>query len=628
MFGLTIGIGIDTGAHLDFNEESTAISLVFMNPLFTVSDPANATVIVAKIKSAPSFNLLKAEIHNLMYQGSLNYMTPNIEIEKLTNYNRVIYETLLSLNENYQIQQNGLQVIENTRVGNEIQFKIRNRLKRYSTIYAYKYKDGQLTKTDIEVKDGNLGYGPFEWIDCGSYDWAECWINIFTWNWEDQITQETDFFAVNVENAEKIYLKCYGLGVADGKFPAIDDEAYLGGALAMAKTVVFDIVKPTVEVVTGIKKFPNAGDLRGRDNDDPLSKLIMNYYEKLFKSSSTYTKFLEAANGALGSGNAKKEVMKTFWNVTKSFLIDEKNVELYIEILKKHVTLSTAQRAALNKTFTAAFQMKAAADIMENSLNLDEAVYATLATNWVTEFRINIDGVFEELDIPSNGLVAYYPFNGNTNDASGNGNHGTVKGSVTLTTDRKGNSNSAYNFGGYYNKGYIKVPASSSLQFNQDITISTWVKLNDSGGMDGWGNYNATNAAFTVLGKDGGRNGICLDVNSNGGVGFPYLWDKSNQAAGVNYTYNTGFFDWVHIVAVNNGNKMALYLNGVKVQENSNINGNINAVNNLAMYIGVNNDLQSGYGEAFWSPFNGKIDDVRIYNRALTDSEIQALYNE
>ncbi|TAF12105.1 MAG: hypothetical protein EAZ75_03925, partial [Flavobacteriia bacterium] len=47
--------------------------------------------------------------------------------------------------------------------------------------------------------------------------------------------------------------------------------------------------------------------------------------------------------------------------------------------------------------------------------------------------------------VPSNGLVAYWPFSGNANDQSGNGNNGTVNG-ATLTTDRFGNSNSAYNF--------------------------------------------------------------------------------------------------------------------------------------------------------------------------------------
>jgi hypothetical protein len=49
--------------------------------------------------------------------------------------------------------------------------------------------------------------------------------------------------------------------------------------------------------------------------------------------------------------------------------------------------------------------------------------------------------------IPTNGLVRYWPFNGNANDESGNGNNGTVNG-ATLIEDRFGNSNSAYRFGG------------------------------------------------------------------------------------------------------------------------------------------------------------------------------------
>ena len=74
--------------------------------------------------------------------------------------------------------------------------------------------------------------------------------------------------------------------------------------------------------------------------------------------------------------------------------------------------------------------------------------------------------------IPTNGLVAYYPFGGNANDASGNGNHGTVY-SATPTTDRCGNPNSAYNFNG---NSYIKVPYSTSLNSHTNgLTISFWV---------------------------------------------------------------------------------------------------------------------------------------------------------
>src|SRR5271170_1089907 len=69
----------------------------------------------------------------------------------------------------------------------------------------------------------------------------------------------------------------------------------------------------------------------------------------------------------------------------------------------------------------------------------------------------------------TNGLVAYYPFSGNANDASGNGNNGTVYG-ASLTTDRLGNSNSAYSFDGIGN--YI---STADINLSEEATISVWV---------------------------------------------------------------------------------------------------------------------------------------------------------
>ena len=71
--------------------------------------------------------------------------------------------------------------------------------------------------------------------------------------------------------------------------------------------------------------------------------------------------------------------------------------------------------------------------------------------------------------VPTNGLVGYWPFNGNSNDVSGNAHNGTSNGS-TLTTDRFGTSNSAYSFNGANN--YISIPNTSSLSGFSDITIS------------------------------------------------------------------------------------------------------------------------------------------------------------
>ena len=75
--------------------------------------------------------------------------------------------------------------------------------------------------------------------------------------------------------------------------------------------------------------------------------------------------------------------------------------------------------------------------------------------------------------VPTSGLVGYWPFNGNANDESGNGNNGTVNG-ATLTSDRFGNVNSAYDFNG--TSDFIDVADNTALRLNStDFTISVWI---------------------------------------------------------------------------------------------------------------------------------------------------------
>ncbi len=77
-------------------------------------------------------------------------------------------------------------------------------------------------------------------------------------------------------------------------------------------------------------------------------------------------------------------------------------------------------------------------------------------------------------NIPTEGLIAYYPFNGNANDESGNGNDGTVYG-ATLTTDRFGNKNAAYVFDGI--DDYIWLGNKAEFK-PEKITIAAWFKTN------------------------------------------------------------------------------------------------------------------------------------------------------
>ena len=79
----------------------------------------------------------------------------------------------------------------------------------------------------------------------------------------------------------------------------------------------------------------------------------------------------------------------------------------------------------------------------------------------------------KEPDFLKEGLVAYYPFNGNAKDESGNGNDGEVNG-ATLTKDRLGNLRSAYDFN---EKNFIRINKSESLEPENAITISLWAKV-------------------------------------------------------------------------------------------------------------------------------------------------------
>ena len=80
--------------------------------------------------------------------------------------------------------------------------------------------------------------------------------------------------------------------------------------------------------------------------------------------------------------------------------------------------------------------------------------------------------------VPSNGLIGWWPFNGNANDESLNGNNGSVNG-ATLTTDRHGNINSAYTFNGVNN--FISVSGASAVTYSSGITISCWYKSTIAG---------------------------------------------------------------------------------------------------------------------------------------------------
>jgi len=191
------------------------------------------------------------------------------------------------------------------------------------------------------------------------------------------------------------------------------------------------------------------------------------------------------------------------------------------------------------------------------------------------------------------GLVAYYPFDGNASDMSGNGNHGTVNG-ATLGADRQGVAGNAYDFDG---NDWIDLGNILS-QYNL-ITISAW--FNPVG--------NSSDNGIVSKPRHASGTGAVLRV---GAAGF------NNDPINLDLNANTQVDDgsWHHGVLVNNGLKLSLYLGGLLVDEENYTSQAVTSSERI--FIGKE------FGARF---YRGSIDDVRIYNRALSAEEIKTLYD-
>jgi hypothetical protein len=210
----------------------------------------------------------------------------------------------------------------------------------------------------------------------------------------------------------------------------------------------------------------------------------------------------------------------------------------------------------------------------------------------------------------ASGLVACYPFTGNADDGSGNGNHGTVNGAV-LTTDRFGNGNSAYGFDGA--NDYIAIPVDKLT--NPVYTFSFWAKP---------ASIPASPDSYAILsiGGPGADQGILLSNNyvggSTGWAMVSYHTDGTlvpSNSVGALPDVNT----WYHIVQTRSANAASLYVNGVLI-------GTRPTNGKTAGYKPSGPGATIGSRSNLIQFFHGEIDDLRLYNRALSAEEVQALY--
>lgn len=221
--------------------------------------------------------------------------------------------------------------------------------------------------------------------------------------------------------------------------------------------------------------------------------------------------------------------------------------------------------------------------------------------------------VLAEAQLPSGQLVAWYPFNGNANDGSGNSNNGTVNG-ASLTTDRFNNANSAYEFDG--NNDYILITDDDSLSFpDEKFTIAFWMynyaNANSDGGIISKRIFGGTQGQWEYSIHSGSAStALNFYAWNDGGACTAFLDDDPV------WTTNT----WTHYVWVADGDTAKLYRDGkiMGMAPRDTACQMINAGGDVAIGVG------GGFGQNAY--FDGKIDDLGIWSRALTPCEIRELY--
>ncbi|MBN1672653.1 MAG: lamin tail domain-containing protein [Kiritimatiellae bacterium] len=230
-------------------------------------------------------------------------------------------------------------------------------------------------------------------------------------------------------------------------------------------------------------------------------------------------------------------------------------------------------------------------------------------TSWIVVFALLLSMLTPMVvwaAAPTSGLVGFWTFDESSGtalaDSSGRGNNGTVYG-ASWTSGKMGG---ALSFDGA--NDYVQVPNSSSLGLNTYGTLSVWVLMPDAD-LEG---------GCAILAKQSGWHQPGFVFNT-----YPYandFWLYSGGGSGKAFDANLKNGCWHHLAAVMNGSTAALYVDGVN-KTTSSAYGPLTA-SSVALRIGGH--TYSGSDEYF----KGKIDHVRIYNRALSSAEIAELVAE
>ena len=241
-------------------------------------------------------------------------------------------------------------------------------------------------------------------------------------------------------------------------------------------------------------------------------------------------------------------------------------------------------------------------------LRIGASVY--LSNNNIDELRIykSVVPAGEILRIYQNeGLKAYYPFNGNENDATGNGYNGTINGNASFVADRFGSNNGAVTFPDKTSN--ISLANTQTMNLENGFTLSAWVKFKTT-----------SNTISAIIAKHncGSANGFIFGIDNGGQVG---LWLSHSVGWGIVKT-NMTFIEnnWYYVTATYNSENAAakIYIDG-DLKNTATLN--YSSFSSYPITIGeVYNNVCTA------ANMSGAIDEVRIYNIPLNDAEVLNLY--
>jgi hypothetical protein len=209
------------------------------------------------------------------------------------------------------------------------------------------------------------------------------------------------------------------------------------------------------------------------------------------------------------------------------------------------------------------------------------------------------------------GLVAKYSFNkGNANDDSGN-EYNASEATVSFTTDRFNNNKHAAAFSG---NQYISIPEYEAFD-SENLTVSLWMKAGSA--------IVLTQRLIVLSSSAQSRQNFSLNYNVNSTFDVDFRYEPAVPDPGKAVFTNTAVNDgeWHHVVGVRNASAktMTIFLDGIKQAETAYTVAPLTA----------DHPLQIGrYNSTIMQYFTGSLDDIRIFNRPLTQLEIEELFNE